>query len=397
MALGSAGDVLPFVAVARGLLARGHRVELASNPRVAGLVRASGVPFVAVGSLRDAERTESHPRLWHPIDGFGVLWRHLVVPALQPTLDVVVEAHASRERLVVVSSPLSFGARVARELLDIDLVTVSLAPMNIPGAGGSMFLGPWRVPASVPQSWRQGLWHLADRWKLQPLMREKFLPWRKQLGLPDMDASVLGPWMRSPDGHQAWFPRWFADTTDRWDGVPQFDFPLISDPELQSGLSPIESEWLGSGPRPVMVYPGSGRRSSQDMVAAALAAAAVQGLRAVVALPSASGLPASSAAVLYRSRVRFDDWLPHVAAVIHHGGIGTVGQAFRAGAPQLIWPSAYDQFENAWRVERLGAGKRIGSLRARAWREALSRTLALPRLSQGSDGTPEIVAALEDR
>ena len=47
---------------------------------------------------------------------------------------------------------------------------------------------------------------------------------------------------------------------------------------------------------------------------------------------------------------------PRAAANIHHGGIGTTGQALRAGAPQLVTPIFGDQPDNAYRVERLGVG-----------------------------------------
>jgi UDP:flavonoid glycosyltransferase YjiC (YdhE family) len=49
--------------------------------------------------------------------------------------------------------------------------------------------------------------------------------------------------------------------------------------------------------------------------------------------------------------------LPHAAAFVHHGGIGTTAQAFAAGIPQLVRPLAHDQPDNARRVLRLGAGE----------------------------------------
>ena len=84
--LGSLGDVLPFLAIAKELVRRGHDVELLSNPRFEALVRQHGVRFYPIGSERDADRTEAHPDLWHPVRGLGVLWRHLVAPALKPSL-----------------------------------------------------------------------------------------------------------------------------------------------------------------------------------------------------------------------------------------------------------------------------------------------------------------------
>jgi len=60
--------------------------------------------------------------------------------------------------------------------------------------------------------------------------------------------------------------------------------------------------------------------------------------------------------------------LPRVAALVHHGGIGTISQAMRAGIPQLIRPMAHDQFDNAVRVRELGVGKEISIKHYRAER-----------------------------
>jgi vancomycin aglycone glucosyltransferase len=49
---------------------------------------------------------------------------------------------------------------------------------------------------------------------------------------------------------------------------------------------------------------------------------------------------------------------PRVAAVVHHGGAGTMTAAARAGVPQVIAPRSYDQPYRAHRVETLGVGAR---------------------------------------
>jgi UDP:flavonoid glycosyltransferase YjiC (YdhE family) len=53
----------------------------------------------------------------------------------------------------------------------------------------------------------------------------------------------------------------------------------------------------------------------------------------------------------------FSQLLPHVAALVHHGGIGTSAQAMRAGVRQLVTPMAHDQFDNAARLKRLGVAR----------------------------------------
>jgi UDP:flavonoid glycosyltransferase YjiC (YdhE family) len=51
-----------------------------------------------------------------------------------------------------------------------------------------------------------------------------------------------------------------------------------------------------------------------------------------------------------------DRLMPGMAAVIGHGGLGTVLRALAHGVPQLLLPLGRDQEFNAGRVEQLGAG-----------------------------------------
>jgi MGT family glycosyltransferase len=50
------------------------------------------------------------------------------------------------------------------------------------------------------------------------------------------------------------------------------------------------------------------------------------------------------------------DVLAHAAAIVSHGGSGTVTGSLAAGVPAVVVPFIADQFHNAQRVEELGAG-----------------------------------------
>jgi len=68
---------------------------------------------------------------------------------------------------------------------------------------------------------------------------------------------------------------------------------------------------------------------------------------------------------------------PRAGVVLHHGGIGTTGQALAGGRPQLVLPFMGDQFDQAVRVARLGVGERLTRGRiARDLPAALARVLA---------------------
>ncbi|KAL4436583.1 hypothetical protein ABPG75_003722 [Micractinium tetrahymenae] len=57
--------------------------------------------------------------------------------------------------------------------------------------------------------------------------------------------------------------------------------------------------------------------------------------------------------------VPHDLLLPHCAAILHHGGAGTVAAALRCGTPQLICPLHFDQRQWAERVAWLGCGAQL--------------------------------------
>jgi rhamnosyltransferase subunit B len=69
--------------------------------------------------------------------------------------------------------------------------------------------------------------------------------------------------------------------------------------------------------------------------------------------------------VLWQAYVPLSALLPHTAALVHHGGIGTTAEALRAGIPQLVAPFAWDQFDNGARIASLGVGMVIPAKRLR--------------------------------
>jgi UDP:flavonoid glycosyltransferase YjiC (YdhE family) len=68
------------------------------------------------------------------------------------------------------------------------------------------------------------------------------------------------------------------------------------------------------------------------------------------------------------------------AAIVHHGGVGTLAQALRAGRPQLIVPFFADQLDNASRAQRLGVAMAVAPRKygAKSAPTLLRRLLADP-------------------
>jgi UDP:flavonoid glycosyltransferase YjiC (YdhE family) len=80
----------------------------------------------------------------------------------------------------------------------------------------------------------------------------------------------------------------------------------------------------------------------------------------------------------------FSKLLPRAAALVSHGGIGTVAYGLAAGVPQVAAPMAFDQFDNASRLEDLGVGRSLPMRRYSAHRVAkvLRDLLGSPRVAR---------------
>ncbi|MBA3591866.1 glycosyltransferase, partial [Methylibium sp.] len=91
-AVGSAGDVYPFIAISQALLERGHEVQMLTSPRFRAPVERAGIGFVPFGSTADYERLVQLPDLWHPRRGLQLILREL--------LDRLAESTAALEQLV---------------------------------------------------------------------------------------------------------------------------------------------------------------------------------------------------------------------------------------------------------------------------------------------------------
>ncbi len=138
------------------------------------------------------------------------------------------------------------------------------------------------------------------------------------------------------------------------------------------GETEMETEllrFLDNGPPPIIFTLGSSAFwVAENFYSDSIGAAQSLGRRALLLIGHQRNLPEDPlpegiAAFEYAP---FAQVFPRAAAVVHSGGVGTTGQALRAGRPQLVVPHAHDQFDNASRVVRLGCGRSVARPRYNA-------------------------------
>lgn len=369
--LGSLGDLHPFIAIALKLKAHGYQPVLATTPNFAEPVTAAGVAFQAMRPDPDAIMRD----LGMDLERYGravtrdtvFILESAVFPYLQQTYEdllPVIDGAA-----LVLSSSLLFAARFAAERLGVPQMTVALQPLVFVSAHDPPAVqpAPWLAPILV--KWGPGITRAVyGRGKRIANRRAGALgAFRRQLGLPESQTSLLFEGQFSAHGTFAVYSSLL--------GPRQPDHPpntLISGFAFYDGnaapvLAPDLEAFLAAGSPPLVFTLGSfAVEFADDFFRVGLEVARALGVRAVIlAGPRHGEIYRSdrSSQIYVGGYVPYSPLFPRALAIVHHGGIGTLGQALRAGRPQLIIPLLSDQFDNAARAVRLGVARTISRRR----------------------------------
>ena len=160
-------------------------------------------------------------------------------------------------------------------------------------------------------------------------------------------------------------------------------------------------DFLDRGEPPVVFTLGSAASGAPGtFYDESVKAAALIGRRAVFLVSKFA--PALSQSQLPPGMMVFDlapheALFPRASVTVHHGGIGTTGQALRSGRPMLVVPHAHDQPDNAARVSRLGVARSLDARKYTAQRAAahLRALLETPSYHTRADEIGRAVRAEE--
>lgn len=376
-AIGSAGDVHPVVALGIALQARGHRATMLTNPLFQPIIEQQGLGFLPVGTLEDAREAIADPNLWHPRKGFEVVARRAILPGM-PIVYRLIEQHAD-VNTVVASSGFAFGARLAQERLGIPTATVHLQPTVIRSLVDQGMMGNVRISASQPMWFKRAFFRLADWVVLDRVLKRPLNDFRATIGLAPIDR-VLRHWIHSPQLVIGFFPEWYAAPQSDWPTHTHLvGFPLWDGGGGHAPMSPDAEAFLEAGAPPVVFTPGSAASTLHRYFAESVSALRTLGIRAMLVTNFPEQVPTNlPPGVQSFGYLPFSELLPRAAMLVHHGGIGTLAQTIKAGIPHLVVPNSHDQFDNGWRIERLGLGRSLPQTRYRAKRvvEAIGSLLS---------------------
>jgi rhamnosyltransferase subunit B len=378
--LGSAGDVFPFMPVAKAARARGFTVTVLASRLFEDVAVGAGLGFHALFEEEESMRMLAHPDLWHPRRGVNAVWS-MTLPILERVPAFIAGLPADAPCVVLthpMGLPAAAIAKAARP--DLRLVTAFLAPSNLSSCHDPMMVGELFVPPWVPMALRRWLLGLVERKMIDPGTLPDLNRARAAAGL----APVTNFWQyvqHTGDAAIGLFPAWFAPRQPEWPRPFHHAGFQLYDPAPDAPFSPELTAFLAQGEAPIVFAPGTAYLQGEHYFRSALAATRKLGRRAIFLTRFPEQLPPDLPPnVLWQAFVPLHRLLPHAALLVYHGGVGTMAEALRAGVPQLVVPCAFDQFDHARRIAALGVGAVLSRrfLWAGSLARAMSRVLAAP-------------------
>lgn len=365
--LGTLGDLYPFIAIAFALKIRGFRPILAVAQDHLAVCHDLGLEaiaihagFQAIGERMGLSDREAIRRI--VADQRVMLEQVLLddLPACAAKLDEIC-----KNAEAIVGSVFVFAAGMIAEKRGLPLISIVLQPMAMLRAEDPPQTPDFWMMVAHPRGRMAKAWNrvafCALRTILNLLYGRRIDAVRGALALPPAGASHM---LDAPPGSilrlGCYSPLFAAapaqcEVPTRIVGFPMFDGALPTANALPSGLA----AFLAAGPPPLVFSLGTfvvGEAEAFYINASVIARRL--GMRAVL-LTGDGAAPQSDGRVFRCTHASHSQLFPAAAVIIHHGGVGTTGQALRAGKPQLVVPHMGDQHDHGHRIEHLGVGIRL--------------------------------------
>ncbi|MBO4273158.1 glycosyltransferase [Microbispora triticiradicis] len=358
---GTNGDVLPFIRIGRELAERGHEVTVLTHSWFADRIAAAGLRHLPIDTaegydrhLDDARRYMLDP-LKDP-DGVLRLYRRNGLFELLVEEVRMIEAHYRPGETVVVARHTSgIAALMAAELHGVPVALASVTPHQY---------------VSLPV--------LANLFR--HVLGEGYDEVYRTFGLrPVRDWAA---YLNNAPVQLVLWPEWFDAA-----GQPAPANAVRCGFVLGDTAEGPVPDWAEP---PVLITGGTGQVLHDRFYEVAAAACRRIGRRALLVNRHPAFQPESLPdGVEWVPSAPFASFMPRVAAVVHHGGIGTLARALASSTPQVLLAHGVDRPDNAERLDRAGVAE---WLPVSHWGE--ERAAGLLARALADDGYRERIAPL---
>lgn len=376
LTIGSRGDVQPYIALCKGLIAEGHKPKIATHREFQEWVESHGIEFAPVeGDPAELMRicVENGMFTYSFLKEASATFRGWIDDLLSSSWK------ACQNSDLLIESPSAMGGIHIAEALQIPYFRAFTMPWTRTRAYPHAFAVPehkmggaynyityvmfdnvfWKAIAGQVNRWRK------KELGLQRTNLEKMQP-NKVPFLYNFSPSVVVP----PLDYSDWIRvtgYWFLDEGKGWQPPKE--------------LTDFISKARADGKK--LVYIGFGSIVVSD--SAALTKTIVRSVqkadvRCILSKGWSDRLDKKGASEpevplpddILQIKSAPHDWLfTQIDAAAHHGGAGTTGASLRAGLPTIIKPFFGDQFFFGSRVEDLGVGIYLRKLNVSVFSRAL--------------------------
>jgi len=350
--IGSRGDVNPFLLLAQKLKSAGHDVVFCASENFRALIEGQGLRFIPHFSQQEYETVTRDPDLWHYRKALPTLMKKALLPATRKLYPLIMQERSND--FLVVAPATALAAKLAAEREGIKLVQLHLAPCLFRTLQDTAQIGPVPMGENLPAWYKKLVWWTIDAFIIDPCIKKELNRFRQEIGLKPV-SRILNNWMFSSCLNAAVFSRHIAPQQPDWP-MPSdvFDF-LLYDGDEQ--VSPEAEKFLRRGEPPIIFTFGTAFYFGKRDFTESMNALEMLKARGIFLTPKTEELPERLPDTIGAFPfLPLGKILPSCRAIVHHGGVGTLGQALKAGVPQLIRPLAYDQFDNAYRIATRNLG-----------------------------------------
>jgi vancomycin aglycone glucosyltransferase len=331
--LGTRGDVQPTLALAKGLIDRGHKVTICAPPENEDLVSGVNCQFIPFGpNVKKALDNPNRQKGGVAIkitpgeakmlinDQINLLPKMLDGSDLILGVGIVLGVHTAADILKIpyrflIYYPIILGTTSDDPLKDRMMFGLGRSMINLFIKG---FINKHRAKFSLPP--------IKDTWS----------HWLGEKVIVACDPELN----RAREGVSFHFA--------------QTRFMLLPS---QKRLSQNVIDFCNSGKPPVYIGFGSNPIAKTEKFKQIFEKVKEYTNQRLIISKGWADLPENNSSdILYVDEMPFDQLFPRLAAVIYHGGTGTMAEISRAGIPQAAFPFMADQFANRDNIVKLGLG-----------------------------------------
>lgn len=354
---GSRGDVQPYVALGKGLKEAGHTVRILSSDDFHDLVTDYGLDFFTTGGSAQAvaQNLQDLVEQGKTLEIFSQMRRASQGQAVQAAEKGLIACQGSD--LILGGLSGLFSGQALSEKLGIPLLLAYLVPFS-PTSVFPSALTP--IPQTPLTQWMNRPSHrLAQQIMWQSFRSADNKARAEVLRLPS--ASFWGPFSSLRRQKQPILYGYSSHVLPHpsdWDDSQHVTGYWFLEPPQEWEPPADLLHFLQSGPPPVYIGFGSMSNSKPEETAdLVLQALERTGQRGVLYAGWGGLKKEQLPSTVFMTDSVPHTWLfPRMAAVVHHGGVGTTAAGLAAGVPSIITPFFADQPFWGRRVYELGVG-----------------------------------------